>query len=162
MRNWLVRSCSKEVQARGTVLPPTMSQGARTVFVKGHIILHEGLEVPALPHHELHGLLPVPQVVPGVPLQLVPQRPEQAVTAEGKEGWVCLRQQKESLVTGEGVVFILPGLAGIWMQRSDHSLCFERRLLLEGPGLSDRVTVNLLGQTDITQGTQSNKGPLPY
>lgn len=82
MRNRSVRSCPKGMQAHGTAVPPRKAQGARTVFVKGHIILHEGLEVPALPHHELHGLLAVPQVVPGVPLQLVPQRPEQAVTAE--------------------------------------------------------------------------------
>lgn len=63
-----------------------MSHGAHTVLVKGHIILHKGLEVGALPHHELHGVLAVPQVVPRVPLQLIPQRPEQAVPAEREQG----------------------------------------------------------------------------
>lgn len=84
MRNWLVRGCSKEVQSHDTRTPPRVSPGAHTMLVKGHIVLHEGLEVPALPHHVLHRLLAVPQVVPGVPLQLVPQRPEQAVAA-GRE-----------------------------------------------------------------------------
>lgn len=85
-----MRSCSEETQAHGTAMPPRVSHGAHTVSVKGHIVLHEGLEVPALPHHELHGLLAVPQVVPGVPLQLVPQGPEQAVAAEKEKRSECV------------------------------------------------------------------------
>lgn len=104
------------------------------MFVKGHIILHEGLEVPALPHHELHGLLPVPQVVPGVPLQLVPQGTEQAVTAGREMRSGRVRQQKERGVTGKGALLILPSLTRIRTQRRARSLCFERLLLLEPAG----------------------------
>lgn len=71
-------------------MPPRMSHGAHTVFVKGHIVLHEGLEVPTLPHHVVHGLLAVAQVVPGVPLQLVSQGPEQAVAAEREMRSACV------------------------------------------------------------------------
>lgn len=78
------------------------------MFVKRHIILHEGLEVPALPQHELHRLLAVPRVVPGVPLQLVPQGPEQAVAAEGNEECVWLRQQKEGRSQGKGLCSFCP------------------------------------------------------
>ncbi|KAL2296620.1 hypothetical protein Nmel_015943 [Mimus melanotis] len=85
---------SQIIQSLGIFNTPKGFQNLQDLFPR-HIILHEGLEVPALPHHELHGVLPVLQVVPGVPLQLVPQGTEQAVAAEKEMRSGCVRQQKE-------------------------------------------------------------------
>lgn len=61
-----------------------MSRGEPTMFLKGNVVFHKGLEIPPLLYHVVHCLLSVLEVIARVSLQLVAKRSEQAVAIKTK------------------------------------------------------------------------------
>ncbi len=66
-----------------------------TVGIKWNVILHERLEVLPMLQHVVNDVQAVLVVVPAVPLHLISQRPEQAVSVEDGQfmhvGVVCVQ-----------------------------------------------------------------------